>query len=83
MTGNEVKELGVEECFLAKHGDAGLWLPGSETSPHTGRWTRLRVEEVYWVGGFGDVAYIGWLDAKAFKNITKAEWSQVRLPGEK
>jgi len=83
MTDKEVGDVGVEECFLQQHGDARLWLPGSESSPHTGRWTRLRVEEVYWVGGFGDVAYIGWLNPEDFKNVTKEEWSKVRLPGEK
>ena len=44
---------------------------------------RMVVEEIYWIGGFGDRSYIGWFDPEEWKRITKEEWEQVRLPGEK
>jgi hypothetical protein len=43
---------------------------------------RLVVQDIYWVGGFGDRAYIGWIDAKDWRNVTRKEWEVVRLPGE-
>ena len=49
----------VEKCFLRKHPDAKAWLPGNEV--HESWWARLVVREVYWIGGFGDRAYIGWI----------------------
>lgn len=63
------------------HKDAKYWLPGNRI--HSAEWVRLVVQDIYWVGGFGDRAYIGWIDAEDFKNVTKEEWEDVRLPGEK
>lgn len=81
----------LESCFLDRHRDVKLWLPGHEDAIHGSYWTRLVVEKVFWVGGFGDRARIGWLDPELWHDITKkgaagAEekgWASVRLPGEK
>jgi hypothetical protein len=74
----------VEDCFLATHPDSHLWLPGRDDSAHVSRFMRLVVEDVYWFGGFGDRAYIGWIDVeKEWKKVTREEWEAIRLPGEK
>jgi hypothetical protein len=68
------------QCFTAKHPDAKYWLPGNRI--HESQWARLVVQQVYWVGGFGDRAYIGWIPVDEWKNVTAEEWRSVRLPGE-
>jgi Pyridoxamine 5'-phosphate oxidase len=79
---HEAEKSGVVDCYLAKHPDAWQWLPGRKGSAHNGKWMRLVVKEVYWFGGYGDRAFIGWLDPAEWKNVTEAEWKKVRLPGE-
>lgn len=71
----------LQSCFLASHPDARYWLPGNRI--HTSEWVRLVVTQVYWIGGFGDRAYIGWIPVEEWHNVTRAEWEAVRLPGEK
>lgn len=75
----EAKAFG--KCFVETHQDAKWWLPGNKI--HLAYFMRLVVKEVYWVGGFGDRAYIGWIPAEVYNNVTKEEWESVRLPGEK
>jgi len=77
----EAEEKGLKECFVKTHQDAKYWLPGNRI--HTSEWTRLVVTQIYWVGGFGDRAYIGWIPVEEYANVTKEEWESVRLPGEK
>lgn len=71
----------LASCFVKAHPDAKYWLPGNRI--HEAEFVRLVVQQVYWVGGFGDRAYIGWLSPEDWKNITRDEWENVRLPGEK
>ena len=72
---------GLADCFVNKHPDAKYWLPGNPI--HESEWVRLVVTQVYWIGGFGDRAYIGWIDAADWRNVTREEWEAVELPGEK
>ncbi|OKL62270.1 hypothetical protein UA08_02865 [Talaromyces atroroseus] len=84
----------LEECFLAAHPDARVWLPGKEDSPHRGFWARLVVTQAYWVGGFGDLQQIGWVNMTEWRGIGRYAsadgigdgsgrgWEDVRLPGE-
>lgn len=44
---------------------------------------RLVVDEVYWIGGFGDRAYIGWIPTEDWYSVTSEEIEAIRLPGEK
>ncbi|KAF3931611.1 hypothetical protein ABW20_dc0100232 [Dactylellina cionopaga] len=76
----EVEDKNVAQCFTKYHPDAKWWLPGNRI--HTSRWARLVVTGVYWVGGFGDRAYIGWISEKEWSSVTEAEIEAVRLPGE-
>ncbi|KAI1852025.1 hypothetical protein JX265_008170 [Neoarthrinium moseri] len=68
-------------CFVKAHPDAKYWLPGNRI--HESEFVRLVVQQIYWIGGFGDRAYIGWLDPADWKNITREDWENVKLPGEK
>lgn len=78
---HEVENLQLGKCFTKLHPDAKYWLPGN--SIHESEWVRLVVQDVYWIGGFGDRAYIGWIPAEEWKNVTKEEWEAIKLPGEK
>lgn len=77
----EVEAKGLGSCFTKVHPDSKYWLPGNNI--HHSEWVRLVVQEVYWIGGFGDRAYIGWIPVEEWRNVTKKEWEEVRLPGEK
>lgn len=78
----EVERYRVAECFLGRHGDARGWEPGRRGAAHEGVWVRVRVKGIYWIGGFGDRAWIGWLDGEEYKGVEEGEWRGVRLPGE-
>lgn len=70
----------VERCFLQRHPDAEAWLPGNEI--HESWWGRLVVQGVYWIGGFGDRAYIGWIPVEDWQNVEEREIKEARLVGE-
>ncbi|KAF8853163.1 hypothetical protein BDZ45DRAFT_716694 [Acephala macrosclerotiorum] len=76
-----IHNLELAKCFVSTHQDAKFWLPGNPI--HASEWVRLVVQDVYWIGGFGDRAYIGWIPVEEWRNVSKGEWEGVRLPGEK
>lgn len=78
---DEAAGLKLKLCFLKSHPDAAAWLPGNRI--HESHWVRLVVDEVYWIGGFGDRAYIGWIPADVWRTVTEDEIGAIRLPGEK
>lgn len=80
---DEVESRAIVDCFTATHHDARWWLPGDKGAAHQGVWMRLVVEEVYWIGGFGDRAFIGWFQPEVWRSVTQKEWEAVRLPGER
>jgi Pyridoxamine 5'-phosphate oxidase len=67
-------------CYVRAHPDAASWLPGNRI--HETKFVRLAVREIYWVGGFGDRAYIGWIPKKEWESVTDAEINEALLPGE-
>ncbi|KAK7946683.1 uncharacterized protein PG986_011004 [Apiospora aurea] len=75
------KTADMAACFVKAHPDAKYWLPGNRI--HESEFVRLVVQQVYWIGGFGDRAYIGWLPVNDWKNITRKEIEEIKLPGEK
>ncbi|GJN67356.1 FMN-binding split barrel-related protein [Purpureocillium lilacinum] len=75
------KATDLAVCYTKKHRDARYWLPGNHI--HTSEWMRLVVTSVYWIGGFGDRAYIGWIPLQEWQNVTRKEWESIQLPGEK
>ncbi|KAJ7609831.1 pyridoxamine 5'-phosphate oxidase-domain-containing protein [Roridomyces roridus] len=80
ITPEERDAADVPACFAKQHRDARAWFPGNRI--HTSRWVRLVVQEVYWVGGFGDRAYIGWIPADEWRSVTEDEIAGCVLPGE-
>ena len=70
----------MEECFLGKHPDAAAWLPGNKI--HESWWGRLVVNDVYWIGGFGDRAHIGWIPKGEWEGVKDEEVRDARLVGE-
>ena len=76
----EVKKNSIAECFTTYHPDSSAWLPGNRI--HESHWTRFVVQDAYWIGGFGDRAYIGWISSADWRNVTKEEVDRCRLPGE-
>lgn len=70
----------IPACFLKQHPDSLLWQPGNDI--HESRYVRLVVEYIYWFGGFGDRARIGWLPVEEWRNVTMEEIAACRLPGE-
>ncbi|KAF2829775.1 hypothetical protein CC86DRAFT_285847 [Ophiobolus disseminans] len=81
LSAEDVKSQLVPACYVKHHPDAAWWLPGNRI--HESKWVRLVVEEVYWIGGFGDRAYIGWIPKEEWLSVTPQEIESVRLPGEK
>jgi hypothetical protein len=81
LSAEEVKDQNVAACFVKHHPDAAAWLPGNRI--HESKWVRLVVKEIYWIGGFGDRAYIGWIPAEEWQSVTQEEIEKCRLPGEK
>lgn len=76
----EVEKQRIPACFAKKHPDSRLWMPGNPI--HESEWVRLVVQDVYWIGGFGDRNYIGWIPVEEWRSVTKQEIHRVRLPGE-
>ena len=76
----EVRELGVAQCFFSRHGEAVAWRPGGGV--HESWWGRLVVRRVYWIGGFGDRAFIGWIPEETWEGVREWEVERARLVGE-
>lgn len=77
---DEVNDYDIKSCFLEKHPEAVGWTPGNAI--HESWWGRLVVEQIYWVGGFGNQAYIGWIPVEVYRAVTEAEVEDARLVGE-
>ena len=82
ISAEDIQKEELVKCFTGVHRDSRFWLPGDKSSPHTGIWMRMVVQQVYWIGGFGDRAYIGWFDVDEWKGVQRKEWEAVSLPGE-
>jgi hypothetical protein len=79
--GSDAEYRRVTKCFTTTHRDARYWLPGNRI--HESEFVRLVVTRVYWIGGFGDRAYIGWIPVDEWKGVTEEDVEGIRLPGEK
>lgn len=62
----------LEKCFLKRHPDSNLWIPGKSQS-HRSHWMKLSVTDVYMIGGFGDRAYIGSIDSGIYHSVTSLD----------
>lgn len=77
----DVNRLSIEKCFLKDHPDARIWLPGNKI--HKSEWKRFVVQHIYWIGGFGDRAYIGWIPKDMWESVQEQDIDRAHLPGEK
>jgi hypothetical protein len=68
----------LARCYVRSHPDARYWLPGNKI--HESHFVRLVVEQVYWVGGFGDRAYIGWIPVEEWYVLSIYPLSFLPLP---
>ncbi|KAJ7889183.1 hypothetical protein B0H13DRAFT_1888118 [Mycena leptocephala] len=73
VSANELEEHAIPACFARYHPDSRAWYPGNRI--HTSRW-------VYWIGGFGNRAFIGWIPVEEWRNVTRQEVRECVLPGE-
>jgi len=80
ISAKEVKEGKITRCYTKTHPDAKWWTPGNRI--HESRWARLVPNSIYWVGGFGDRAFIGWFTIDEWQTVTEDEIETARLPGE-
>ena len=80
LSEDDIKTKEIRSCFAKHHPDAVVWMPGNDI--HQSRWVRLVVNDVYWFGGFGDRAYIGWIPTSTWQNVTQKEIQECKLPGE-
>lgn len=80
LSEQEIKTQSIKTCFSKYHPDSAIWQPGNDI--HESHWVRLVVKEVYWFGGFGDRAYIGWIPLNIWQGITEEEIQSTRLPSE-
>ncbi|EMF16907.1 uncharacterized protein SEPMUDRAFT_137642 [Sphaerulina musiva SO2202] len=71
----------IQACFLRSHPDSIYWQPGNDI--HQSHYAQLVVDHIYWFGGFGDRARIGWLPLEIWQNLTMQEVIEAKLPGEK
>ena len=76
----EIKKYQMDQCFFTRHPDAVAWKPGNAI--HHSWWARLVVQQVYWIGGFGDRAYIGWIPVEEWRGVAQEEVRNARIRGE-
>jgi hypothetical protein len=60
----------LASCYVKTHPDAKYWLPGNRI--HVAHFVRLVVEQIYWVGGFGDRAFIGWIPVEEWYVLARS-----------
>ncbi|KAG7193812.1 uncharacterized protein KQ657_000505 [Scheffersomyces spartinae] len=62
--------LKLKNCFTARHPDSKFWLPENVISPHKTHWVKFVVDKIYFVGGFGDRAYIGYVNPGIYHSVS-------------
>ncbi|KAG0231837.1 pyridoxamine 5'-phosphate oxidase-domain-containing protein [Mortierella sp. GBAus27b] len=69
----EEKASRAAACFVAQHPDAKWWLPGNGF--HDFKWYQMEIKDIYYVGGFGGLHYIGWIDTETY--LVQSPWIGV------
>ncbi|OAV96585.1 hypothetical protein PTTG_01019 [Puccinia triticina 1-1 BBBD Race 1] len=65
MLEEEAEQKEAKALYEKVHPDSTLW--DGHGGPHASFWARLVVRKVYYFGGFGDRAAIGWLDLDFYR----------------
>ncbi|PFH53791.1 hypothetical protein AMATHDRAFT_136815, partial [Amanita thiersii Skay4041] len=60
----------LQQCYLDKHPDAKWWLPDDDEAAHISYWAMFHPHTVYFVGGFGDKHYIGFIPLNLYQSAT-------------
>ncbi|KAI0743561.1 pyridoxamine 5'-phosphate oxidase-domain-containing protein [Daedaleopsis nitida] len=68
----------IQECYLAQHPDARWWLPGPR-EPHTVYWARFDPHSIYYVGGFGNEHFIGYIPLEMYQSALDADHGDVAI----
>lgn len=63
---DEKKIAKLRKLYLKKHPDAKEFIDFGDFNYYM-----MEIESIYFVGGFGDESYIGWLDPKDYKKAVK------------
>ncbi|KAA1470385.1 hypothetical protein DENSPDRAFT_879669 [Dentipellis sp. KUC8613] len=63
----------MRECYLKQHPDARWWIPGDDDGAHLAYWARFDPHTVYFVGGFGDSHYIGYVPKQLYQSAIPTE----------
>ncbi|KAH7929888.1 hypothetical protein BV22DRAFT_1056143 [Leucogyrophana mollusca] len=71
----------IKLCYLAKHPDASWWLPDDDGAAHLSFWARFDPHDVYFVGGFGDQHYIGYIPLQIYQEALSAVAPDFSLAG--
>ncbi|TFY71559.1 hypothetical protein EVG20_g1445 [Dentipellis fragilis] len=69
----------LRECYLAQHPDARWWVPGDDEGAHLAYWARFDPHTVYFVGGFGDSHYIGYVPKQLYQSAVPTEQADSLL----
>ncbi|KAF8465955.1 pyridoxamine 5'-phosphate oxidase-domain-containing protein [Kalaharituber pfeilii] len=71
----------LQKCFLQRHPDARWWVPGNKPV-HESQWVEMEVEGVFWIGGFGNVAWVGWVPLETWRGVKLREEDVRRVTEE-
>lgn len=66
---DEEQQTAIEKCFLKQHPDAHSWIPGSGLGFHDADWVLFNISEIYYIGGFGNYAYIGDIPLDTYRAV--------------
>ncbi|EIW63296.1 uncharacterized protein TRAVEDRAFT_26623 [Trametes versicolor FP-101664 SS1] len=80
VLGDTPELAAIQACYLAQHPDARWWLPGPR-EPHVAYWARFDPHTVYFVGGFGDEHYIGYVPLKMYQEALKSDIDGLGVAG--
>ncbi|KAI0663493.1 pyridoxamine 5'-phosphate oxidase-domain-containing protein [Cubamyces menziesii] len=70
----------IQACYIAHHPDARWWLPGPR-EPHVAYWARFDPHSVYFVGGFGDEHYIGYIPLEMYQAALSGDDQGLSVAG--
>ncbi|KAF9409370.1 hypothetical protein BGZ76_005702 [Entomortierella beljakovae] len=73
---DEAKHDKAEACFLKQHPEAKWWLPRSGF--HDFKWYNMEINDIYYIGGFGGIHYIGWIDVETYFNQQQQQKHQQK-----
>ncbi|GJJ68015.1 heme iron utilization protein [Entomortierella parvispora] len=71
------KHARAEACFVAKHPEAKWWLPGAGF--HDFKWYNMEIDDIYYIGGFGGIHYIGWIDVATYYGADNLSSTKLML----